>query len=64
MKTVGYAAFSDDAHMKPYHFERRDLRANDVAAVGVKAKLSSIKAITSLKLTCSGVLVSCSIIAC
>ena len=31
MKTVGYAAFSDDAHMKPYHFERRDLRANDVA---------------------------------
>lgn len=31
MKTVGYAAFSGDAHMKPYHFERRDLRANDVA---------------------------------
>lgn len=31
MKTVGYAAFSNDAHMKPYHFERRDLRANDVA---------------------------------
>lgn len=31
MKTVGYAAFSTDAHMKPYHFERRALRANDVA---------------------------------
>ena len=31
MKTVGYAAFSSDAHMQPYHFERRALRANDVA---------------------------------
>ncbi|WP_105903459.1 NAD(P)-dependent alcohol dehydrogenase [Vibrio gangliei] len=31
MKTVGYAAHSDDALMVPYHFERRDLRSNDVA---------------------------------
>lgn len=31
MKTIGYAAHSADAHMVPYHFERRDLRANDVA---------------------------------
>jgi len=31
MKTVGYAAHSSDANMVPYHFERRDLRANDVA---------------------------------
>ncbi len=31
MKTVGYAAFSSDAHMQPYHFERRALRGNDVA---------------------------------
>ena len=31
MKTVGYAAHSNNAHMAPYHFERRDLRANDVA---------------------------------
>ncbi len=31
MKTVGYAAHSSDAHMTPYHFERRALRANDVA---------------------------------
>ncbi len=31
MKTVGYAAYSSDAEMKPYHFERRALRANDVA---------------------------------
>lgn len=31
MKTIGYAAHSDDAHMVPYHFERRDLRSNDVA---------------------------------
>lgn len=31
MKTVGYAAHSSDAHMVPYHFERRDLRENDVA---------------------------------
>lgn len=31
MKTVGYAAHSADAHLVPYHFERRDLRADDVA---------------------------------
>lgn len=31
MKTIGYAAHSTDAHMVPYHFERRELRANDVA---------------------------------
>ena len=31
MKTVGYAAHSSDAHMVPYHFERRALRDNDVA---------------------------------
>lgn len=31
MKTVGYAAFSANAQMAPYHFERRALRANDVA---------------------------------
>lgn len=31
MKTIGYAARSADAHMAPYHFERRDLRPNDVA---------------------------------
>ncbi|MFC3680314.1 NAD(P)-dependent alcohol dehydrogenase [Bacterioplanoides pacificum] len=31
MKTVGYAAHSADAHMVPYHFERRALRPNDVA---------------------------------
>lgn len=31
MKTVGYAAHSSDAHMTPYHFERRALRSNDVA---------------------------------
>lgn len=31
MKTVGYAAHSSDAHMVPYHFERRALRENDVA---------------------------------
>ncbi len=31
MKTVGYAAHSSDAHMVPYHFERRALRTNDVA---------------------------------
>lgn len=31
MKTVGYAAYSSDAKMAPYHFERRTLRANDVA---------------------------------
>lgn len=31
MKTVGYAAHTDDAKLVPYHFERRDLRENDVA---------------------------------
>jgi len=31
MKTIGYAAHSSDAHMVPYHFERRALRSNDVA---------------------------------
>ena len=31
MKTIGYAAHSSDANMVPYHFERRDLRPNDVA---------------------------------
>lgn len=31
MKTVGYAAHNTDAHMVPYHFERRALRQNDVA---------------------------------
>ncbi|WP_026375962.1 NAD(P)-dependent alcohol dehydrogenase [Aestuariibacter salexigens] len=31
MKTIGYAAHSSDAHMVPYHFERRALRNNDVA---------------------------------
>ncbi|EQC51850.1 NAD(P)-dependent alcohol dehydrogenase [Bacteriovorax sp. DB6_IX] len=31
MKTVGYAARSKDSGLSPYHFERRDLRKNDVA---------------------------------
>lgn len=31
MKTIGYAAHSTDAHMVPFHFERRDLRPDDVA---------------------------------
>ena len=31
MKTVGYAAHSADAELVSYHFERRDLRPNDVA---------------------------------
>ncbi len=31
MKTIGYAAHSTDANMVPYHFERRNLRENDVA---------------------------------
>lgn len=31
MKTIGYAAHSSDGHMTPYHFDRRELRANDVA---------------------------------
>jgi len=31
MKTIGFAANSSDAHMVPYHFERRALRSDDVA---------------------------------
>lgn len=31
MQTLGYAAFASDAHMKPYHFERRALQPNDVS---------------------------------
>jgi len=31
MKTVGYAAHSSDTPLAPYHFERRELRDNDVA---------------------------------
>lgn len=31
MKTIGYAAHSPEALMVPYHFERRELRYNDVA---------------------------------
>lgn len=31
MKTIGYAAHSSDGHVTPYHFDRRELRANDVA---------------------------------
>jgi len=31
MKTIGYAADNVGASLKPYHFERRALRANDVA---------------------------------
>ena len=31
MKTLGYAAHSEGAALVPYHFERRDLRPNDVA---------------------------------
>ncbi|SBS30490.1 NADP-dependent alcohol dehydrogenase C 2 [Marinomonas aquimarina] len=31
MKTVGYAAHDSNANMVPYHFERRELRGNDVA---------------------------------
>lgn len=31
MKTVGYAAYSSEAKLVPYHFARRDLRENDVA---------------------------------
>lgn len=31
MKTIGYAAQSDDAPLTPFHFARRDLRPNDVA---------------------------------
>ena len=31
MQTIGFAATSADAPLAPFHFERRDLRANDVA---------------------------------
>jgi uncharacterized zinc-type alcohol dehydrogenase-like protein len=31
MKTIGYAAASAEAPLAPFHFDRRDLRANDVA---------------------------------
>ena len=31
MKTIGYASHSADSELVPYHFERRDLRENDVA---------------------------------
>lgn len=31
MQTLGYAAQSPDAPLAPFHFERRDLRPNDVA---------------------------------
>ena len=31
MKTIGYAAQSADTPLEPFHFERRELRANDVA---------------------------------
>lgn len=31
MRTIGYAAYSSEAKMMPYHFERRALRDNDVA---------------------------------
>ncbi|WP_289282226.1 MULTISPECIES: NAD(P)-dependent alcohol dehydrogenase [unclassified Methylophaga] len=31
MKTVGYAAHSSDTPLAPFHFERRELRDNDVA---------------------------------
>ncbi|HRH19821.1 MAG TPA: NAD(P)-dependent alcohol dehydrogenase [Brevundimonas sp.] len=31
MKTIGYAAQSQDSALAPFHFERRDLRPNDVA---------------------------------
>lgn len=31
MKTLGYAAHSATSALVPYHFERRELRANDVA---------------------------------
>lgn len=31
MKTIGYAAYDDKSPLAPYEFERRDLRANDVA---------------------------------
>ncbi len=31
MKTIGYAAHGEKENLVPYHFERRDLRENDVA---------------------------------
>lgn len=31
MKTIGYAALSENAALTPFHFERRKLRPNDVA---------------------------------
>jgi alcohol dehydrogenase (NADP+) len=31
MKTVGYAAHAENEALKPYHFERRELRSDDVA---------------------------------
>ncbi len=31
MKTMGYAAHNSDGKLVPYHFERRELRENDVA---------------------------------
>ncbi|MCO4754500.1 MAG: NAD(P)-dependent alcohol dehydrogenase [Bacteriovoracaceae bacterium] len=31
MKTIGYAAFDSKSELKPYSFERRDLRENDIA---------------------------------
>jgi uncharacterized zinc-type alcohol dehydrogenase-like protein len=31
MKTIGYAAHSENTDLKPFHFERRELRQNDVA---------------------------------
>ncbi len=31
MKTIGYAAHSTTSALAPYHFERRDLRPDDVA---------------------------------
>ena len=31
MHTIGYAAHSTTTPLVPFHFDRRDLRANDVA---------------------------------
>jgi uncharacterized zinc-type alcohol dehydrogenase-like protein len=31
VKTIGYAALSENTELKPYHFERRKLRPNDVS---------------------------------
>lgn len=30
MKTIGYAAHDTGGHLVPFHFDRRDLRPNDV----------------------------------